>query len=618
MLTGRSNPEVPLAIAVVLLAAVTARFGWRFFGCWERPLARLARRKTLAIFVAALTPVVLRALLLPWFPPPEPRYHDEFSFLLGADTLAHGRLENPQHPLWVHFESMHIFARPVYASAFPLGPAAVLALGKVVFGQAWAGVWLGTAFMCGAICWMLQGWLPPRWALLGALLIALRFGVASYWMNTYWGGSLAAAGGALVIGAWPRIARKPAWPQALILGLGLAILANTRTFEGAVLGLAVGVQIVPFLFKTPRQILVPLGAVLALTAAGMGFYFAQVTGKPWVPPYVLYRDTLAVAPHFEWQKPTAQPLYNNKQMHDFYVGWEMDSYRLARKHVLTDLWRKLQGYWRFYFGPLLSLPLFAAPLLWRYSRFRRLLLTGALFSLSLWGQVWHIAHYAAPATGLAILIVMLCLRRVPPLARILPWASAAMLAVQIAAGPAPRGSDEAGWRWPAQSGMRRANILRQLQNSGGKHLVLVRYTMLHDPGDEWVYNDAEIDASPVVWARELDPASNAKLLQYFADRQVWLVEPDSPLPLVVPYRDAPFRPMPFVQLGAPGIAALQPEHVKTAVLERAKTVSRQTCGDWNNAFIEATGVSAPEAGRGCEFGEAVTFDEWFAWLQRQR
>jgi len=157
-----------------------------------------------------------------------------------------------------------------------------------------------------------------------------------------------------------------------------------------------------------------------------------------------------------------------------------------------------------------------------------------------------------------------------------------------------------------------------LQNSGGKHLVLVRYTMLHDPGDEWVYNDAEIDASPVVWARELDPASNAKLLQYFADRQVWLVEPDSPLPLVVPYRDAPFRPMPFVQLGAPGIAALQPEHVKTAVLERAKTVSRQTCGDWNNAFIEATGVSAPEAGRGCEFGEAVTFDEWFAWLQRQR
>jgi hypothetical protein len=625
MLSGRLNPEILLAIAVLVLAALAARFPFRFLSCWERPLARLAGRKTLSICIAALSPLILRALLLPWFPAPEPRYHDEFSFLLGADTLAHGRLVNPQHPLWMHFESMHILARPVYSTAFPLGPAAALALGKVVFGSEWAGVWLSTAFMCGALCWMLQGWLPPRWALLGALLAVLRFGVASYWMNTYWGGSLAAAGGALVLGAWPRLAKKPArltprWTDAVILGVGLAILANTRTFEGAVLGLAVSLQILPILFKTWRHTLVPATAVLALTAAGMGFYFARVTGKPWVAPYVLYRNTLSIAPHFLWQKPTAEPLYNNQQMRDFYVGWEMDSYRLARGHMLADLWIKLNSYWRFFFGPLFSLAFLAVPWLWRQNKFRRLCFVGAAFSLSLLGQVWHIPHYAAPATGLVILIVMVCLRhlRLHPIgmgvARVLPWACAAMLAVRIAAGPAPPRTEEASWRWPARDGLKRANILRQLQNSGGKHLVIVRYGTSHDSGDEWVYNDADIDASQVVWARELDPASNAKLLRYFGDRQVWLVEPDASMPQAVPYRDAPFRPMPFVQIGAPGIAALDPANVRRAVLEHAPAVSRLSCDQWNFVFTQATGVAGPA----CDRGADVTFEEWFAWLQRQR
>ncbi len=638
------SPETLLAVAVLAAGLLASCFRWRWLGWWERPLALVARRKGLAILAAAAVPLVLRVLLLPVFAVPEPAVHDEFSFLLAADTFAHGRLANPQHPFWAHFESIHTLARPVYASAFPIAPAAALAAGQVVFGHPWAGVWLSVGLMCGAVCWMLQGWLPPRWALMGALLVALRIGVASYWMNSYWGGAVAAAGGALVLGALPRMMRAPGWRLALAMGTGLVILANSRPVEGAFFGLGVAVVLLAWMLgkRGPsrgvawRRIVLPLAAFLGLAGIGVGYYFARVTGKPWVAPYVLYRTSMTMVPHFIWQKPTAEPLYNNQTMRRFYVYWEMASYQEARRSLGADLVRKVSAYWRFYFGPLLTIPLLALPCLWRGRQVRQLALIAAVFSLSLVGQVWHNEHYAAPATGLAILMVIVGMRSL----RLWKWrgrrvglcvvrclvpACAAMLLVVIVAGRASGDiSERRSWRWPSPGNVARARILKQLEASGGKHLVFVRYGLSHNLGEEWVYNGADIDQSPVVWARELDRGSNAGLMRYFGDRRVWLVAPDAPPARLTPYSDAPPRPMPFVQLGAPGIAVLRwVDEVRRSVLAAVggDENSPRTCDVWNVEFRAATGVEGPDV-TGCfaagERDRPVSFEHWFEWLKWQR
>ena len=178
-----------------------------------------------------------RALLLPVIGIPQPRINDEYSYLLMADTFSHHRLSNPTPPAWQHFETFHVNMTPTYHSKYPVSQGIALAFGQIVFHQPWIGVYLSTALLCGAICWCLQAFVPPGWALLGGLLAVVRIALLSYWMNSYWGGSMAALGGALALGALVRLfdpqrTERNRLLLASLFAVSLLILATSRPYEG--------------------------------------------------------------------------------------------------------------------------------------------------------------------------------------------------------------------------------------------------------------------------------------------------------------------------------------------------------------------------------------------------
>jgi hypothetical protein len=87
----------------------------------------------------------------------------------------------------------------------------------------------------------------------------------------------------------------------------------------------------------------------------------------------------------------------------------------------------------------------------------------------------------------------------------------------------------------SQLGADRAHIEQILEQLPGNQLVFVRYSASHDPGNEWVYNSAEIENSKVIWAREMSGNEDLDLIRYYKGRQVWLVEPDAKPPSLRPY-----------------------------------------------------------------------------------
>jgi len=518
----------------------------------QRAFVRLARRRRLSVVLAGCSVIAIRAALIPILGVPQPRFNDEFSYLLAGDTFAHGRLTNPTHPLWIHFESFHIIQQPTYMSMYPPAQGLVLAAGQLL-GHAWIGQVLVTALMCSALCWMLQGWLPPPWALLGAALAVLRLGILSYWMNTYWCASVAALGGALVLGAWPRLRKHLHVGDAVLMALGLAILANSRPYEGLAFSIPVALAMLfwlagrnhPAFGRSLPRVVVPICCVLLAAAAGTGYYYYRVTGNPFRMAYQTNRDTYSTAPYFIWQTPHPEPAYHHAVMRDFY-RWELSEFERNRTLAgyLSRAAEKFISWWQFYLGILLTLPLLALPWVVRQRKMRLPLLVCAAMLAAFSVQTWTLPHYFAPAAGALYLLLIQGMRHLwqwspagrpmgRALLRAIPMLACAMILLRVTAVLTHTRIEPA---WP-RGNLERAALLHQFKQLPGEQLVIVKYGSHHDVDREWVYNDADIDAAKVVWARDMGKDGNQELLQYFRNRKIWFLEPDNPSPQLLPYPD---------------------------------------------------------------------------------
>lgn len=543
-------------IAVGLAFAATAVFALfgprgrdRRFGRVARRLRDFSRRKSRVVVAIGLLALAGRAALLPVTGLPEPQVHDEFSHLLAADTFASGRLTNPTHPMWIHFETFHVDQRPTYMSMYPPGQGLFLAAG-LRLGHAWIGVWISCALACAAICWMLQGWLPPGWAFVGGLVAVVRLGLFSYWTDSYWGGAVPAIGGALLLGALPRVWRRPAVMPALVFALGVAVLAQSRPYDGVVLGVGAVVATIGVVARRRgtdwrgllRRGLLPAGAALACVLCAMLYYNSVVFDDPLAFPYQVNRSTYAQAGYFVWDDPRPEPVYHHRVMRDFYAGWELKHFERAKTLAgYLGLWKlKFEQAWRFYVGPLMTPALLLLPLAVWDRRLRGLGVIGAFVLLGSAVQTWFNPHYAAPYTALFYAFWVQCVRHLSCIrvggraaGAVFVRASAvlglALIAIRILAGPIGLTvyDGHRAWYGGRPASTTRHEVIERLKQQPGPHLVLVRYGPKHNPHLEYVYNRADIDGSEIVWAREMDAEHNRRLLEYFHARTAWLLEADT-------------------------------------------------------------------------------------------
>lgn len=518
-----------LWLGVIVVAAFRPKAGELSFQKLESLGRRFALHPVAVWISAGLLVLVLRAALLPWWPAPKPVIYDEFSYLLGADTFAHGRLTNPTHKLWTFFESPYVLQQPTYAAKYPPAQSLFLAAGEVAFGHPWFGVWLSCGLMAAAIVWAIQGWLPAPWALLGAILV-LPLSTGSYWMNSYWGGAVAALGGALLIGGYARVVKPRQILYALPMAAGIAILMNSRPYEGLVFSIPIAIA---FLTVRPRIVAVAvLAALLIPVFAATGYYNRAVTGSALEMPFTEYARQYVYIPLFNFLPLQSTKVYRNPVLYDLHQNWEPEEWRKARSLQLIPI--RLAD-WRNAAGMLLGSVALAIPIvlffpdLWRDRRIRLPLVCVLAALAGSLAEVRYYEHYAGPATAALFIVAIQGLRHlrhwttsgvpagrllsqaIPALVIVLAGASTAMSIVRPPGLPVNASRDE---------------IAKSLREQGGKHVILVHYTGSQSPHEEWVYNSADIDSQDVIWAHDLGVEEDAALVRYYKDRTIWRFQPD--------------------------------------------------------------------------------------------
>lgn len=528
----------------------------------RRAFASLATHTKCCMTLLFVLPIALRLLLLPNHPAPTPDVYDEFSHLLVSDTLLHGRLANPPHPLHQFFETFFVLQQPTYSSIYSLGQGAMLAFGRVISGSSWAGVLIAVGLFCGLCYWMLRPWVSPAWALAGGLLAVMEFGPLNLWTNCYWGGALAAASGCLVFGALPRLTAGWNWRDAVLLGIGTGIHCLTRQFESLLLFIAILLYFVPVLRHRDGIDRAARVLPFAIAAAAPFFVLMLLHNKAVTHNWLELPEQLS---QYQYGVPTSLTLQPVPVPHlPLTPQQELDYKAQALAHgnqgdSLSRFLLRLEfrvRYYRFFFLPALYIALILFLLTLR--EWRAIYVAGvlAIFALGTNLFPYLLPHYLAAVTCMFVLAAIVGLERLNRI-RINDFDAGAQ-AVRIVAllcaahfitwygshlfEESPPSANLAPYEtWDSINHgdpHARVAVNRELAAIPGKLVVLVQYSAHHIFQNEWVWNGADIDGSRVVWARDLGAAENAKLIAYYPGRAFYLLQPDLEPPKLEPYAPA--------------------------------------------------------------------------------
>ncbi len=537
-------------LCVLALAFLASRWSlWqRTTAALERRVALLSAKPALSALLLVAAAMLLRLALLPVEPAPVPLYHDEFSYLLGADTFAHGRLTNPTPAVPIAFETIHTNMWPTYQSMYMPGTSLLLTLGAALH-LPWLAVLLVTAGFCGAVYWMTAAWLPRPYALAAGIVAIAVTESMNWWFDNYFCIALPALAGALVLGSLPRIAARRTAAATLPLGVGLVILMMTRPYEGVCLTLPPVLVLIWHLRAAGIRRLLALSAPpLALLVLAFGwllFYNERGTGHALLFPYMLNYQAYHITGPFLFSAKKAVPLYHLDMLHKFYTFAELPQFSFVQQHPFLFFAHKLEVYYYAFvvgFGSLLTLGVVYLARRYREGLLLAPLLAFCGFSFQLMLMAWApFPQYAAPAAPLFLLLIAfgykfvrgwggsrgtgLRLARGLVLAELLITANVLFLRV----------THHHNLQEPQYITKDRVVVERQVLAAPGKQLCLVRYTPGHEGWQEWVFNSADLQDERILWARSLDPATDRAVIAAYPGRHVWLVTPDSAGHLLAPY-----------------------------------------------------------------------------------
>ncbi len=488
----------------------------------------------------------LIAACVSWIAPFVPRIHDEYSYLLAADTLLHGRLANPPPEVWQPFQSFHTTVAPTYASKYPLGQGLFVALGWGMFGLPIAGCWLAAALCAASMTWMLAGVTGRRWAVVGGLLVACHPVLQSSWSQTLFSGWITAAGSALLAGGVFRLRRRYRVSSAAACGVGIALLALTRPYEGLVATcLSAGVLWYLWHQRKPAAKLfmiaqaAPVAALpIAVALCLIGLQNRAISGNWWSLAYQLHEQQYSLSPVFIFghqRTPTLEASGDVPQIiSGFQRGWALDPF-LKRQ----GMWGWLDGVglacWRIWDSWMLFalVPILSSYYLSRFRLSRLLALAVAIQVMFSAAVCWIYPHYLSPLLPWLVVLSVLGLRRIfrllvykrflrvvrtQQLVGAILLFQLLLLLINVVR---PQLNTTPDWA------EKRLAIAAELEARAGEHLVLVYYSPQHNAHDEWVYNLADLEQAKVLWARGEREDWNARLRSHYAgSRFIWQLNPD--------------------------------------------------------------------------------------------